>query len=67
MHDARAMGAIERRSDLRPEPQDFGSRQCTALEPLGQGLALDEFHDQVVPVTLSSDVVQRADVWIVER
>ena len=32
-------------------------------EALGQRLALDELHDEVV----GADVIERADVWVVER
>ena len=62
---------MESGRDLHPEAQDVFDRQRTFGEPLRQRLALNELEDQVVelfaPDRLASDVVQGADVGMVER
>ncbi len=71
MHDARAMSAIERVRDRDSDFEGFVERQRPALETLGERLALQVLHDQVVDlaalVRLGADVVQRADVGMRER
>ena len=64
--DAGAVRAVERVGDLRADAQHVGERQRPAREARGQRLALDQLHHQVVGVALAADVVQRADVRMVE-
>jgi hypothetical protein len=52
------MRALERAGDLTREPHGIVDRHRTA-----QRLPVDELHHQVV----GTDVVQRADVWMVQR
>ena len=66
MDDAAAVSLLERTGDLRAVSNDVGDWQRTAREPIGNGFALDQLHDQIVGVILMSDVVQRADMRMVE-
>ena len=45
----------------------LGERQRPPREPLGQRLALEPLHDQEVDAVLVADVVERADVRVIER
>ena len=62
MDHASAMRAVERLGDLRAVLENIGQRQRAALEPVGERLALEQLHDQIV----IADVVKRADVRMVE-
>lgn len=42
-------------------------RQRAALEPGGQGLALEELHDEIGRVFVLADVVEGADMRVIER
>ena len=66
VHDALPMGALERSRDLFADRQDLVERQTSALDPARQRLSLDELHDQVVGLLIVADVVERADVRIVQ-
>jgi hypothetical protein len=66
--DSLVVRGLERRRDLSRQAQRFVERQprgrTRALgEHLGKRLAFDQFHHQII----RSDVVQRADVWMIER
>ena len=58
MRDVFLVRGLQRRRNLTPQPQHFVERQRTL-----QRRALHELHDKVV----RTDVVQRADVGMVER
>ena len=67
MHDARAMGACpaHQRSERRVEtPSSIGSGPL--CQSSRQRLSFQEFHDQEVDAVLSTSVVQRADVRMVQ-
>ncbi len=66
VHDARAMGAIERVGDLRAQAQRLGRRERAAREARVERVALDQLEDEVIDVALLADVVERADVRVVE-
>ncbi len=59
--------ALERVGDLRPELHDLVERQRALLQPVREGLALEQLHHQEVRVSLVPDVEERADVGVVER
>jgi hypothetical protein len=61
------MRPVERVGDLFPELEYLGGGQRALHEPLGERLAFDHLHHQVVGVALAPDVVERADVRVVER
>ena len=64
MHDPTAMRLVERIGHLDGDPQRLGAREPAALEPLGQGFAFEQLHDQKEDTPLVADVVERADVWM---
>ena len=69
MRDAGAVRAIERVADLHrrsPAPRRPAARRRPA-QAIGQRLALEKLQDEVVEIAVAADVVDRADVRIVER
>jgi hypothetical protein len=66
MRDARAVRRVERARDFRGRAQQLGQRQRSALEPPLQRLSLDVFHHEIVAAVLAADVVDRADMRVVE-
>jgi len=67
MHDADAMRGVERAADLNRQPQRVGYGQGPLLETCGQRLAVEELHHQELDVSLAADIMNRADVRVVER
>ncbi len=60
--DALPMRLVERVGDLDAVAQDLLGRQRAFAEAVGERLALEVLHDEVVGVALAPDVVERADV-----
>ena len=68
MGDAGAMGAIEGIADLNGDGDGVCHRQHRrSLQPRRQGLALEVLEHDVVEIAVAPDVMNRADVRIVER
>ena len=67
MDDAGAVRAVERAGDLTAAANHLVVRQRAARQPAGQGLALDELEDQILMSLVLADIVQRADVRMIER
>ena len=67
MHDPLTMRAIERTGDVNGDLESFGHSERPALEPRGQRLTLEVLHDEELGAALAADVVERADVRVVER
>ena len=66
MHHPVGMRVRKRVRDLAAEAQDLLGRQGSAGQPRAQGLALDQLHGDVdVPVGFA-DLVDRADVRMIE-
>jgi hypothetical protein len=68
MDDALFVRSLERRRDLTGQAHRVlegqpRRRAWTLREQVGQRLAFDELHDEIV----GTDVVQRADVGMIER
>ena len=67
MNDARAVGGIERIGDGDAHVDERGRFEWTAREPLLQRLALEQLHHDEAPAgRVFADVVNRADVRMVE-
>jgi hypothetical protein len=67
MRDALQMRLLERVGDLDPDLERLLERQRSALDSRGERLAFEILHDEEVGVALAADVVQRADVRMIER
>ena len=77
MDDALAMRLVERVGDLAGNPQHIVGRQRSFLQPRGERLALEQFHDEEIDLVATlarrsafgakaADVIQHADVGMVE-
>ena len=67
MNDAAAMSLVESVGDFDPDFKGLAKRQGAATQSRGESLALEVFHHQVFGAVLMSDVVESADVRMVER
>ena len=67
MDDALAMRLVERVGNLGGDRQRLVERQRPSFQPRGQRLALEMRHDQVVRAIDAADVVDAADVRMVQR
>src|SRR6187401_640588 len=67
MGDAEAMGTIEGARELDRNPQCLLEWQRPALEPLLKRLTVDELHDQKIKTVFMANVMERADVRMIER
>jgi hypothetical protein len=61
-----AVGFVERVGDLNRVPKSMISRQGALRETIGKRVAFDEFHHQVVDPILLADVIERADVRVIQ-
>ena len=57
---------VERIGKRDGDRQELAHRQRAAQQPLGERLALEQLHDQEVNAVLGADVVERADVRVLE-
>ena len=67
MHDALGVGRLDRAGQLSGLMQGLGDGQASTAEPLGQRLALDQFHDQRGAARALFDAVNRGDVGVIQR
>jgi hypothetical protein len=67
MDDSLGMRGLQRARDLDGILQQLGNRQSALFEPLRQRLAFQKLHDEIIDLALATDVMQRADVRMVER
>jgi hypothetical protein len=67
VHDAAPMRAIERVGDLDRHAQRLVDLHRTGAKSIGQRLSLEVFHDEELDATVDADVVQRADVRMIQR
>jgi hypothetical protein len=66
VHDALTMGASEGVGDLRAEADGLSGGNRAALQPPMERLAFDVLHHQEIDAVLMPDVVQRADVRMIQ-
>lgn len=66
MHDALAMGLFQSVRDLDPVAERFLEWQGALAQSVGERLPFEVLHHQEVHARLSSDVVKRADVGMVQ-
>ena len=68
MDDAGAMGAVERVADLDGQRQRvIDGKARRSVQPIRERLAFEMLEDQVVELAVAADVVDRADVRVVQR
>jgi len=67
MNDPGAMGLVECLRDLASVPEYVCQWQRATRVAVREGVPLDELHDQIIDSVLMTDVVERADVGVVER
>src|SRR5262245_4003647 len=65
--DASPMRLVGRVRDLDADPQRLVPRQRTLLQSILQRLALEQLHDDVIGAVLMADVVEHADMRMVQR
>jgi len=66
VHHPVAVRLVQRVRDLRAESQNLFKRQTAFLEALGEGFAFDAFHDKVVHTVLMPDIVEDADMRVIQ-
>ena len=66
MHHSLAVGCVQGIGDLDGDAQHFTTGNRTLDQAFGQRLAFQKFHHQVVTAVVVADVVQRADVGVIE-
>ena len=66
MNHALAVRGVQGAGDLDSDAQRFGHRQRSVAEALFQAFALQMFHHQELLRVLTTDVVERADVRVVQ-
>ena len=60
------MRAIECLGDLDRGAEGFVDCESSTREALGKRLAHEVLHDEVIDPVLVADVVDRADVWMIQ-
>src|SRR5205085_6070634 len=66
MDDSFAVRAVERRRDLDAVAKDLIERQRSFAQSIGERFAVEELHDEKVHAVVEANVVQRADVRMIE-
>jgi hypothetical protein len=64
--DAMLVCRVKGVCDFDPEAEHLSERQRPACDTCGQRLTFEEFQYEVLSVVLSADVVQPADVRVIE-
>ena len=64
--DAMSVSTSERSSDLGPDAESLIKRQRATGQSSGKTLAIDELHHEEISLALGNDVVQCADVRVIE-
>ena len=67
MDDALPVGRLERVRDLNTKAEHLAERQHTPHETRRQRLSFEQFEHEIVGVVLAADVVQPADVRVIQR
>ena len=61
------MSDFQRLRDFRPDFEQLIQRERTFTKPVEEGFAFEKLHHQVIGAVLRTDVVQMANVGMVER
>src|ERR1700722_12230231 len=66
MNYSLAMRFFERFADLNRDAGKFSGRERAALQALGECFAFDVLHDQIIGAVLAANVIEGANIWMVE-
>src|SRR6516165_10592204 len=66
MHYPGTMRLVQRVCDLRPVLQHLLERQRSFLQTLRQRFSLHTLHHQILDPILMTDVIEYADVWMIQ-
>src|SRR5579872_657210 len=67
MQDAGAVRDLQSFCDFHSNFQQLSERQCAPAQALGERLAVEELHDEEVGTVLRADVVEMANVRMIQR
>ncbi len=67
MDDALRVRRIKRLRDFRADADDRVEGKGSAAQTLGERLTLEQLHDEEIDLLVRADVVQRADVGMVQQ
>ena len=65
MHNSIAMSHPQRFRDVNPNPENFGQRQSTITESLGESFPFQKLHHQKIGAVVRADIVKLADVRMI--
>src|ERR1700691_3911018 len=66
MNHSLAMSFFQRFANLDCYARKFEWDKRTALQAVGKGFTFDVLHDQIVGAVLAANVIERANVWMVQ-
>ena len=66
MHYSAAMRFVQRVGDLHSVLENLLQRQRAFLQPLGQRFPFDALHHQITDPVLATNIVQHADVRMIQ-
>ena len=66
MDDVLVMRGLQRLGDLPPYFESISNGKRSTLQPIGEGLTIDQFHDEEVLPIFLMEPVDRCDVGVVE-
>src|SRR3954471_17255727 len=67
MDDAAAMRCVESRCNFDSDSKSIGNWERAALQPRRERLALEKLHHEEIGAVVMTDIVQRADVRVIQR
>ena len=65
MNDSAFVRALQALTNFNTDFQDLLGGQRTFSQAVGQGLAIEKFHDEEIDAILMADIMQSADVGMV--
>ena len=66
MNDSEAVSFVERIGDLDGNREELLTRQRAALETIAERFAFEIFHHQEIGVVLTANVMQNADIGVLQ-
>src|SRR3954452_14321773 len=66
MNDALSMGLVERIGNFTADSKGLKKRHRSTTDPVGEGFALEILHHQEIDARMTTDVVEHADVRVIQ-